>query len=235
MTDPLHPTWHSRLILLRPHAVITRLRQLREVGSIGRLPTLWQIELGVLRMWHRIIFRSETIGTCADHAIRDTRRARLLANRLIRGPFLLWERAIAPLDHSGLSQPPWRMIRHLLGAHHDRNQFSYDLSILSATPGALQEVADKARSVIAEKTPRALWLRDLVVYEGYHEALLEAVEAAMAGRKLVNPDEANNPDITFDAYMRWCLAQPATPTATWRAWRQHAFPAPLLSDEEVAV
>lgn len=234
MTDPLRPTWHSRLILLRPHYVVARLHQLRDAGSIRRLPTLWQVELGVLRMWHRVIFRSETVGTCEDHSVRNTRRAQMLANRLVRGPFLLWERAIAPLDHSGLSQPPWRMIRHLLGAHHDRHQFSYDLSILAATPGALEEVADKARTVIAEETPRARWLRDLVVFEGYHEALLASVEAAMAGRTLADPDEVDNPDVTFEAYMRWCLAQPATPAATWRAWRQRAFPAPLLSHEDLA-
>jgi len=215
----LRPTWHSWLLLLRPRAVAQRLGQLAERGVIQRVPTLWQIELGVLRMWHRVLFRSETVGTCQHHPVRSTRRARWLHYRVLRGPCLFWERAIAPLDHSGLAQPPWRMIRHLLAAHHDRHQFAYDLSILSATPGALDEVARQSRMVIAEETPRARWLRDLVVFDGYHEALLEAVEAAQAGTILADPDEADDPDITFDAYIRWCLSQPPTPAATWRGWR----------------
>jgi len=232
MSNPLRITWHSRLILLRPHEVVTRLHQLREAGVLRDLPTLWQVELGVLRMWHRVVFRSETVGTCAAHPVRSTFRARLLANRLLRGPFLLWERAIAPMDHSGLAQPSWRMIRHLLGAHHDRHQFSYDLSILSATPGALEEVAEQARKVIAGGTSRARWLRDLVVFEGYHEALLESAEAAIGGQTLLDSDEIDNPDVSFEAYMRWCLAQPATPRDTLRAWREHTFPAPPLSRRE---
>jgi hypothetical protein len=239
--DPAVPTasripWHARVLLIRPRAVRERLARLHALGIIDQVPTLWQIELGVLRMWHRVFFRSDTVGTCRDFPVRSTRRASLLEHRLLRGPFLFWERAIAPLDHSGLAQPPWRMIRHLLAAHHDRHQFSYDLTILQATPGALDEVAEKARAVIAEATPRARWLRDLVVYDGYHENLLDAVEAARRGVVLADPDERDNPDVTFEAYMRWCLAQPATPAATWRAWRAKAFPAalpPAPSSDEV--
>jgi len=226
ITDPA--PWHAHLILLRPRRVARRLQQLVAAGVIDRAPSLWQIELGVLRMWLRVFFRSDTVGTCTDHPVRSTWRARLLANRILRGPFLFFERAVAPFDHSGLAQPEWRLIRHLLAAHHDRHQFSYDLEILKATPGALQELRAKTLEVIAEDTARARWLRDLVVFERYHENLLVSVDRALAHQPLVTPDEADDPDIGFDAYIRWCLAQPATPSATFAAWRSGQFPRPLL-------
>ena len=220
-------TWHAAILLLRPQRIAQHLRQLFAAGVVDRAPTLWQLELGVLRMWHRVVFRADTVGTCADHPVRSTWRAGLLHYRLLRGPFLVWESAIAPFDHSGLAQPTWRMIRHLLAAHHDRRQFSYDLEILRGTPGALDEVIERARAVLRDDTPRARWLRDLVVFEGYHEALLEAALAVRDGRPLLLPTEQDDPDIGFDAYVRWCLAQPATPRETLAAWRAGRFPRPM--------
>jgi hypothetical protein len=216
--------WHAYLLLYRPAEIRKRLKRLITVGVIEAPPTLWQLELGVLRMWLRAFFRPETIGTCKTHPVRGSWRARLLKNRLIRGPFLFWEKAIAPWDHTGLGSPPSRMIRHLLGAHHDGNQFAYDLAILKATPGALESVRAQAITVIAEDSRRCRWLRDLVVFEGYHEALIDAVEDALAGEALVEPHEENDPDIGFEAYIRWCRRQPPTPLATWRAWRAGLFP-----------
>lgn len=215
----MRPSWHAYLVLYRPRRVMARLEQLVDVGVIARAPTLWQIQLGVLRMWHRVLFRAETVGTCSDHPVRSTWRARLLRFRLLRGLFLIWERAIAPLDHSGLAQPAWRMVRHLLGAHHDANQFAYDLEILKADPWALEEVERRAAEVVAGSSPRALWLADLCVFEGYHAALLCAVRRARAGEPLVEPNEEDDPDIGFSAYIRWCLAQPENPRASWLSWR----------------
>jgi hypothetical protein len=197
-------------------------------GVLPRAPCIWQVELGVLRMWLRVVFRPETIGTCQDHPVRTSWRARLLRFRFLRGPFLVWERAIAPFDHSGLCSPTWRIVRHLLAAHHDQHQFAYDLQMLQGTPEVLQEIRVRALEVVEEGTPHARWLRDLVVFQGYHEQLVAAVEDAQAGRPLVAPHEADNPDIGFDAYIRWCLAQPETPLATWNAWRSGAFPRPVL-------
>jgi hypothetical protein len=224
----MRPSWHSYLVLLRPAEVSLRLSQLVEAGVIDRAPTLWQIQLGVLRMWHRVFFRGDTVGTCSAHPVRSTWRARLLRFRLLRGPFLFLERAIAPFDHSGLGQPPWRMVRHLLGAHHDTNQFAYDLEILKANPAALLEVEQRAVEVLAGRTPRARWLADLCVFEGYHEALLTATRRALAGEPLLSPEEADDPDIGFGPYIRWCLAQPECPRSTLSAWRAGDFPTPPL-------
>jgi hypothetical protein len=220
----MRPSWHARLVLLRPRRVVARLDQLVAAGVIPRAPNLWQIQLGVLRMWHRMVFRSDTVGTCSEHPVRSTWRARLLQWRLFRGPCLIAERAIAPFDHSGLTQPSWRMVRHLLGAHHDASEFAYDLEILKADPLALEEVRARAAEVVAGRSSRARWLADLCVYERYHEALLAATERALAGEPLLGPAERDDPDIGFPAYIRWCLAQPETPRATWIAWRAGDFP-----------
>jgi hypothetical protein len=217
-------SWHARLILLRPTAVKDHLDRLVVAGVIDDPPTLWQVELGVLRMWHRVVFRSDTVGTCAAHAPRSGWRARLLHARPIRLPFLIAERAIAPLDHSGLAQPAWRMVRHLLAAHHDHHQAAYDLEILRGNPPALDEVIAQCEAIVAGRHPRGAWLRDLVVFDQYHETLLEQATSARAGRIVLDEAERDDPDISFGAWIRWCRAQPASPAETIAAWRAGAFP-----------
>ncbi len=201
---------HALLLLVWPPTVQARLVQLERAGH--RSPTLWQIELGVLRMWHRAMFRSETIGQCTAHPVRSTWRARLLAWRPLRFPFLMAERAIAPWDMSGLLSGRERIIRHLLAAHHDGLQFLYDLQMLQIHPGAMDELQRRLEAVLDGSDPRAEWLRDLCVYQGYHEDLHTGLLAFRAGTLPDDPD----PDVSFDAYLRWCAAQPATPGRSWR-------------------
>jgi hypothetical protein len=154
--------------------------------------------------------------------VRPSWRARLLEIKAIRLPFLLAERAVAPLDFTGMASPPEQVIRHLLGAHHDANQFVYDLELL-ALQGRLGELHAAVRDVVERDTARSRWLRDLTVFEGYHESLLAAVERALADGPAMTPDEARDPDISFAAYLRWCARQPETPAATLRAWREGRF------------
>lgn len=238
----------SRLLLLSPRTVERNLATLAAAGLVERAPNAWQITLGVFRMWHRITFRPETIGTCAHQRTRRTWRARLLGWRALRLPCLLLEGAVIPWDLSGLLSNPDVLERHLLGAHHDGNQFVYDLEALSAYPGHLERLERLTREVVEDSSPRAGWLRDLVVFEGYHEELLDAVQAALRGDWRVGADEAADPDITLSAYLRWCAAQPATPAETWSAWRRgqlsfaptrvplpHPDPAPAPTPEEVLV
>jgi hypothetical protein len=208
-----YPFW-AHLLLLDPARVEARLRRIEESGRPA--PNLWQVAQGVLRMVRRLIFRSDTVGTSAGH-VRDTWRARLLHWRPLRLPFLVAERAVAPLDLSGLLSSRERILRHLLGAHHDQNQFAYDLQMLSADPGALDELVARAARVVSGDDPRAGWLRDLTVFDGYHESLLVAAERARAGDlSLPGPDGAD-PDISFFAYLDWCRAQPPTPRESLRA------------------
>ncbi|UJR86969.1 hypothetical protein [Sandaracinus amylolyticus] len=216
MTNAL-PPWSALMIAPRP--IAAALDRVARSGLHSRTPNLWQIQLGVLRMQHRVLFRSETIGTCATHPVRATWRARLLQWRPLRFPFLVRERAIAPLDHSGLASSPERVLRHLLGAHHDGWQLVYDLELLAAAhPGWLERVRDAAREVVEGRDPRAPWLRDLCVFEGYHEQLLDAVERAIAGELELDAGTADDPDITFRAYLAWCARQPETPSETLSLW-----------------
>lgn len=209
--------WHTRLLLWRPDRVEQRLASLLDAKVIHKRPTLWQLELGVLRMWHRVFFRSETIGTSTHHKVRDTWRARLLHNRLVRGPVLLIERAIAPWDHTGLASDSNRLIRHLLAAHHDGAQFAYDFSILRAQPGALEELQAEVLRVVKQPSARDRWLHDVVVFDGYHEALLAALNRILEGEPLLSPEQSRDPDISFEAFIAWCLDQPASPLASSRA------------------
>lgn len=218
-----HPLW-AHLLFFNPARVEARLAQIEERGLAPRTPNLWQLALGVLRMAHRVAFRSDTVGTCTGHPVRRTVRARALRLRALRLPFLLAERAVAPHDFSGLLSSRERVLRHLLGAHHDRNQFVYDLQMLSIDEGALDELCVRARAVVDGTDPRAAWLRDLTVFEGYHESLLEAAERARRGHLALPPSDASDPDISFLAYLDWCAAQPETPAATLRAIVRGHFP-----------
>lgn len=220
------PALHARLILLRPAVIARALEEVEALGRLERTPNLWQIELGVLRMWHRILLRSETVGTCADGRPRPTRRARLLDRRPLRFPFLMRERAIAPWDLTGLLSDRERLIRHLLGAHHDGVQFIYDLQVLQRHPGALAELRHRCAAITQGTDPRAEWLRDLTVYEGYHDDLLAGVDRFIAGEWELDPASAQDPDLSFWAWLRWCAAQPATPRATLAAARRGAFHLP---------
>jgi hypothetical protein len=212
---------YAWLVLWNPGRVQASLDRVRAAGVVEAVPNVWQIFLGVLRMMHRLVFRSATVGTCRAHPVRSTRRARLLQYRAIRLPFLLAERVVALLDFSGLVSTPDRIIRHLLGAHHDGAQFVYDLQLLSLHPGKLEELREAVRAVVVGDDARSRWLRDLTVFEGYHEALLAATERAIAeGAFAMGDDGALDPDISLAGYLGWCARQPASPGATLRALRR---------------
>jgi hypothetical protein len=185
-------------------AIADTLAAVERAGIVPKTPEPAQITRGVRHMIHRLVFRSGTVGTSKKNPVRAGWRARLLAWRAIRIPFLLHEGAIAPLDLSGLASSPDRVIRHLLAAHHDGVQFAYDLEILALHPGRLEELRDRARAIVENDTPRARWLRDLAVFEGYHEALLAAVEKALRGEPLLSEMESNDPDISLRAYLSLC-------------------------------
>jgi hypothetical protein len=209
-------------ILLFPRQIAENLARVQRAELVERAPNLTQLSLGVIRMMVRLVARPETIGTCKAKPVRPTWRARLLHSRPLRFPFLLRERSIAPLDFSGLASSRERILRHLLASHHDENQFAYDLELLAIHPGALEELHQRVLAVVKGEDPRAEWLRDLTVFEGYHEDLLAAVEHALAGEVKLAPHEVDDPDIAFSGYLRWCAKQPAT-------WRE-ALPALLRGE-----
>ncbi|MCB9778603.1 MAG: hypothetical protein H6742_08590 [Alphaproteobacteria bacterium] len=223
--------WHAWLLLFAPGRVRAGLRRVAASGLVESVPTLWQIELGVLRMWHRILFRSETIGASTGPPPRSGLRARLLRIRLLRAPCLLAERAITPWDLSGFLSSPEQIVRHLLCAHHDGQDFVYDLQLLMLHPGWMPRLRAEVARVVERGDGRARWLQDLVVYEGYHPRLLAGIDAFLAGRVELSERDARDPDKSLLAYLRWCAAQPADPTATLAAWRagRFTFPAGLAA------
>lgn len=214
--------WYIRAILVHPERIMANLVRVREAARLDPAPTEWQLCLGVLRLWHRVVFRSATVGTSSSGAVRATWRARVLAWRALRLPFLLGERAVTPLDFTGLASPPEQIMRHLIGAHHDHNQFVYDLELLRYY-GRLEALRDELRVLLARDDDRARWLRDLTVFEGYHESLLAAVERAISEGPAMTDEEQVDPDISLGAYLRWCARQPATPRDTVDAWRSGGF------------
>ena len=215
-----HP-WYVHALLIDPDRVMAHLARMREAGVVDASPTPWQLSLGVLRMWHRVVFRSETVGTSAQ-PVRRSWRARLLANRALRLPFLLGSRAVIPFDFTGLRSEPARLVDHLLGAHHDRDQFVFDLELL-AGHGMLDELAARVAAVLEDRDPRARWLRDLTVFVGYHEALAAAVAGARPRGPVLTAEQARDPDLTLRGLVAWCARQPETLAATWQAWRAGRF------------
>jgi len=214
------PGLHN-LILRRPDRVKDRLERLREVGQVERLPNLWQVTLGGLYMRYRTVFRSETIGV-GDTPCRSSLRARLLDHRVVRAPFLLWERVIAPFELTGLSLEPDFLERHLLGAHHVVDHGLYDLQMLSLYPGRLEGFRAVVAEVAEGRTRRARWLQDLCVYEGYHVTLLGLVDRALAG-DFVSEDSSIPSDASLAGFLAWCSDQPRTPAETVVAWRSGRF------------
>lgn len=214
--------WYVRALVGDPARIELHLARMRAHDIVDVTPNPWQLCLGVLRLWHRNLFRPQTVGTSPGGTVRATWRARLFANRAVRLPALLAERAVAPFDFTGLRSPPERLIRHLLGAHHDGNQFVFDLEIL-AGHGRLDELARAVQAVLTKDTARTRWLRDLTVFEGYHESLAAAVAQAIAAGPVMTDAEARDPDLSFRAYLTWCARQPATPAETFEAWRAGRF------------
>ena len=215
--------WWSYPLLFFPRSISDRLEGLVACGYVEAAPNLWQIVLGIWRMHYRLIFRANTIGTCEAFLVRSTWRARLLHPRLFRFPFLMYERAVTPLDLSGLVSGRERLIRHLIGAHHDERQHLYDLELLSTLPGALEELECRVTAVVEGTDPRSAWLRDLVVFERYHESLLRAVRQTLREGIQLSAEEARSADLSLRGYLGWCARQPASPRATYSAWRRGDF------------
>lgn len=213
----------SKILLLAPTRIQTALEAAEDKGLVAEAPNLWQITLGVMRMVHRMISRPDSIGLSVDSAPRRGLRARLLRARPLRLPFVLAVGAVRPWDLSGMLSRPDEVIRHLVGTHHDRHQFAYDLQILSLTEGALERLLGEAIRTRDGDSAMGRLMQDLCVFEGYHERLVHAVERALERDFQLDPSEAEDPDISFEAYLRWCKRQPATPAETLLAIREGRF------------
>lgn len=191
--------WWLEVVLLD----VERLRQVlalaRQQGLVSREVTPRQVFAGIVRMWGRVLFRSDTVGT-SNAPVRANWRARLLHVRGVRLPFLLAERFVAPLDFSGMLSSPERISRHVLGAHHQPAQLVYDLELLSVHAGTLERLEAATREILEHDTPRTRWLKDLCVHDGYHQSVIEAVRRFRSEP----PAPGSDPDLSFSGFLSWC-------------------------------
>ncbi|TNE85180.1 MAG: hypothetical protein EP330_27675 [Deltaproteobacteria bacterium] len=209
--------FYQLIFLGRARRVQANVQRLADAGLVDRAPTLTQCAFGVLYMLHRIVRRPESIGI-ADAPERETWRARLLAKRPIRAPFLLASRTIRPWDLTGFASSPRFLRRHLVGTYHPGDNALYDLALLASFPGELEKLRAQVAEASAGETLRGRWLQDLCVYEGYHEHLAELVDRALAG-DLEPRVEGLPTDATLRGYVDFLLAQPEDAGAVLRAWR----------------
>ncbi len=211
----MSPLWN--LLHFRPRQIERRLGQLHDAGIVAQRPTLWQLWLGTVYMYHRAVFRPQTIGVDPSSVVRDTLRARLWTVRPLRAPFVLgW--AVNPLDHTGLGSSTRHVIRHLLGAFHPGDNLHYDLQIIAQDPGALEQLRDELAAVVDGTHPWAEFYRDVVVYDGYHARALQIVEGWIArGNREPDGMRHNHADTTLTGFVAWCCRQPSTPRATLAA------------------
>jgi hypothetical protein len=207
----MSPVWY--LLLWCPRRVEARLSALERDGVIDQAPSLWQVWMGVLYMWTRVVRRPETIGVSSDEPVRDTPGARWLSWRVPRLVAVLRARVVNPLDQVGLGSSDRHVVRHLLGAYHPGDNALYDLYLLQ--PRSLEGLRERLRTLVAGLDPHGEHLRDLCVYEGYHERLLEMVERWLAEGPPRSP--STHPDTTLPAFLAWCARQPDGPVATARA------------------
>lgn len=201
--------WPYFLVIRRPRVALANLRALHARGVTPGVPTPFQMLCGVLYMVHRLLFRSDTVGLERNEPVRATRWARLLRPRPLRFPFLAWERVINPFDLTGFGSRRDFLVRHVVGAHHAGDDAIYDLTLLLAHDDALAELRARVVDVIAERTPHDRFLKDLCVYERYHDKLLVTLDAVEAGRH-EPPDMAVASDTSLPGFVAWCLARPPT-------------------------
>ena len=206
-----------RFVLRNPERVEWHLKKLYAHGRIDVQPNLWQVTMGVLYMLHRMIFRPATIGL-DDSPVRNTWRAKLLQYRPVRFPFLIWNKAIDPIDLTGLSGTMQRKHSHLVGAYHPGDNALYDLECMTCDPEALQALRADVVNILENPSARAAFLKDLTVYEGYHERLLTLIDRALVGDFAPAVGKEDHPDTTLRGFLRWCATQPETPESTLHAF-----------------
>jgi len=210
----------SRALLLAPGRIRKTLEGAQREGLVVRAPTSWQLSMGVLRMLHRMWTRPESIGLSVDNPVRAGLGARLMSIRPVRGPLLLGIGAVQPWDLTGLLASRDKLIRHLVGTHHDRRQFAYDLEILRLYPQGLEALREEVGAIVEGRHALAHLFRVTCVYENYHENLLAAVDGALAGDLGLDAGESEDPDISFAAYLEWCLRQPESVGKAIAKWRR---------------
>ena len=61
--------------------------------------------------------------------------------------------------------------------------------------GTLEQLRERVARVVDGRDPRAGWLRDLTVFEAYHESLAAAVDHALVAGPAMSDRDADDPDL----------------------------------------
>ena len=186
----------------RPSRADARLQKLVALKKLSRVPTREEQKRAIRYNLQRIIFRSENIGTSSDPIRKD---AGLFRYRFFRFFALAKEHAITPLDLTGLCASRETIMTHLLAAHHDGEQFLYDLELLECEEQGLDELESRARAIVENTNPKARFYKRLCVYEGYHENLLRGIARYREGQR------SSDPELSIFALFEMCMSEASDP------------------------
>jgi len=168
-----------------PRRIEDRLQNLRRLGYIGAKPNRTQLIFGALDMFRFFIipcaadyYRSKNIGF-GFHALL----------RFLDDPASM-------MDPTGFMSHRDAIIGHLMQVTHADP--IYDLQLLAAIPGGLEELETQIEQMIAGTHPRAESIGAIIEDPEYHQRLLEHVREFRADpaacRPLLRENVENNPE-----------------------------------------
>ncbi|MFW6050366.1 MAG: hypothetical protein ACODAU_04285 [Myxococcota bacterium] len=203
-----------------------RLRRLKELGYIERIPNRIQLVVGardMLRFW--------IVPAAADYY--EAKGIDFTFHQILR--FL--DEPASMVDPTGFLSTSDNIIGHLMQVVHANP--AYDLQLLESHEGGLEELERQVEQMIAGTHPRARSISAIVEDPGYHGRLLEYVRAFRRSRDAMAPlreNVANNEQLrllertfgTLPGAMRYFAALPADVPGALRHLRTvHEFPVEL--------
>jgi len=183
-------------------AIAARMGFFVRAGLLLRLPSKWQVEVGVKAM----------LPVTLSESPRERARSRQtwLGQIPIRVPLQILYCPRQAIVDSGLTLSPRQLVRHLLSVYHEDAFLGYDLQVLQSHPGGLPLLAAQAQRVVRGQTLWAPLLRGLVSWPHYHERL---IELAAEAERFAYPDPLDlDPRFTsLVGFANFCCSFPDWP------------------------
>lgn len=214
---------HALVNYLIHRRVEDRLRTLRELGLIERIPNRTQMFFGSLDM-----FRFFIVPCAADYyRSKDIRFGFHALLRVLDDPATM-------MDPTGLVSHPDAIIGHLLQVTHADPV--YDIQLLAAHEGGVDELEQQLEQILAGTHPRGESIGAIVEDPGYHARLLEYVREFRIDphcTRLLRENIERNPEFkvlaeTFGSLptaLEYFASLPPRPLrALIRLLRTHEFP-----------
>jgi hypothetical protein len=224
---------HALVNYLNRRRVEDRLRTLLELGLIERIPNRTQLLFGSLDM-----FRFFIVPCAADYyRSKDIRFGFHALLRVLDDPASM-------MDPTGLVSHPDAIIGHLLQVTHADPV--YDIQLLAAHRGGIDELEHQLEMVLAGTHPRAASIGAIVEDPTYHARLLEYVREFRIDphcSRLLRENIERNPEFkvladTFGSLptaLEYFASLPPRPLrALIRLLRTHEFPGQEAAAREIA-